>query len=142
MIMAASEALAACNKAEDLAEGRIYPGLSDVRSISVRYDTCCSVRVPRFTRFCGLGFVFLVEATSKADVRPSHTISSAPRKEWPGDGKTFLWCMVDSPAFRMVDVFDIYIFLFLLASHESLAAKNRPLGRRLNGVEGYKKSVR
>lgn len=36
MIMAASEALANANTAEDLAEGRIYPGLSDVRSISVR----------------------------------------------------------------------------------------------------------
>ena len=36
MIMAASEALAGANRAEDLAEGRIYPGLSDVRSISVR----------------------------------------------------------------------------------------------------------
>nr|AIT70123.1 malic enzyme [Desmarestia viridis] len=35
MIMAASEALAGSNKAEDLAVGRIYPGLSDVRSISV-----------------------------------------------------------------------------------------------------------
>nr|AIT70139.1 malic enzyme [Scytosiphon dotyi] len=36
MIMAASEALANANTPEDLAEGRIYPGLSDVRSISVR----------------------------------------------------------------------------------------------------------
>nr|AIW62930.1 malate dehydrogenase [Saccharina japonica] len=36
MIMAASEALAACNRPEDLAKGRIYPGLSDVRSISAR----------------------------------------------------------------------------------------------------------
>ncbi|CAN0077758.1 unnamed protein product, partial [Hapterophycus canaliculatus] len=35
MIMAASEALADANTPEDLAEGRIYPGLSDVRSISV-----------------------------------------------------------------------------------------------------------
>lgn len=34
--MAASEALAGANRPEDLAEGRIYPGLSDVRSISVR----------------------------------------------------------------------------------------------------------
>lgn len=37
MIMAASEALAGANRPEDLAEGRIYPGLSDVRSISVRF---------------------------------------------------------------------------------------------------------
>lgn len=36
MIMAASEALATSNSAEGLAEGRIYPGLSDVRSISIR----------------------------------------------------------------------------------------------------------
>ncbi|CAM9795216.1 unnamed protein product [Pylaiella littoralis] len=36
MIMAASEALAASNRPEDLAEGRIYPGLSDVRTISLR----------------------------------------------------------------------------------------------------------
>lgn len=34
MIMAASEALAACNSPEELASGRIYPGLSDIRSIS------------------------------------------------------------------------------------------------------------
>ena len=37
MIMAASEALAASNSPEDLAKGRIYPGLSDVRSISARW---------------------------------------------------------------------------------------------------------
>lgn len=37
MIMAASEALAACNSPEELAAGRIYPGLSDIRSISARY---------------------------------------------------------------------------------------------------------
>nr|AIT70127.1 malic enzyme [Sargassum muticum] len=36
MIMAASEALASCNHPEDLVKGRIYPGLSDVRSISAR----------------------------------------------------------------------------------------------------------
>eukprot|EP00903_Cladosiphon_okamuranus_P012961 g12100.t1 len=36
MIMAASEALAGANRPEDLAVGRIYPGLSDVRGISVR----------------------------------------------------------------------------------------------------------
>nr|AIT70130.1 malic enzyme [Dictyopteris undulata] len=34
MLMAASEALAACNRPEDLAQGKIYPGLSNVRSIS------------------------------------------------------------------------------------------------------------
>ncbi|CAM9851467.1 unnamed protein product, partial [Ectocarpus sp. 12 AP-2014] len=41
MIMAASEALAASNRPEDLAEGRVYPGLSDVRGISV--SVACAV---------------------------------------------------------------------------------------------------
>ncbi|CAM9676847.1 unnamed protein product [Choristocarpus tenellus] len=36
MIMAASEALAASNTPKALAAGRIYPGLSNVRSISAR----------------------------------------------------------------------------------------------------------
>ena len=36
MIMAASEALASCNSPEELAQGRIYPGLSDVRGMSAK----------------------------------------------------------------------------------------------------------
>lgn len=36
MIMAASEALAATNPPDKLSEGRVYPGLSDIRSISAR----------------------------------------------------------------------------------------------------------